>query len=161
MPSHRGAVVLLTPGERVAEHEAYLREGLNAVLPLTSPPEAVEAEIARQVSVAPRANSRIMVRLKAAIRAPSAHILCQTSNLSSTGLFLAHKANLPVGTVFTFELMLPGAKKPVAGEAKVVRHAVAEKEKVEGMGAAFTALAPEDRKLIQDFVDRLRSEGGA
>lgn len=159
MPSARGAVVLLTPEERVAEHRAYLQKGLNAVLPLTACPDVVEMEIARQVEVAPRVSTRIMLRLKARVQAQNAMIMCQTANISASGLFLVHKTILPVGTIFTFELLLPGVKAPIAGKARVVRHALMAKEKFEGMGATFIDLSPEDQNHLQEFVARSQAGG--
>jgi DNA-binding response OmpR family regulator len=161
MPSSSGSVMLLTPAERVEEHRAFLHKGLDVVLPRTAAPEAVEAEIARQVKVAPRANTRVMLRLNARIRAQNTLIMCQTANISPSGLFLIHAPTLPVGTVFTFELLLPKARAPIAGEARVVRHAFRNKEKYEGMGAAFISLPPESRKLLQEFVSRTQNAGGA
>ncbi|HAR98934.1 MAG TPA: hypothetical protein DCS11_08600 [Syntrophus sp. (in: bacteria)] len=161
MPSSSGSVMLLTPAERVEEHRAFLHKGLDAVLPRTAAPEAVEAEIARQVKVAPRANTRVMLRLNARIQTQNSMIMCQTANLSPSGLFLIHAPTLPVGTVFAFELMLPKARDPIAGEARVVRHALRNKEKFEGMGAAFISLSPDDQKLLQDFVARSGGTGGA
>jgi len=161
MPCSKGAILLLTPEDRVEEHRAYLQKGLNAVLPRTACPDVVEMEIARQVEVAPRVSTRVMLRLKARIQAKDAMILCQTANLSSSGLFLVHKTQLPVGTVFSFELMLPGARTPIAGEARVVRHATFIKEKYEGMGAVFIALPPEGQKILDEFVARQRPSGGA
>jgi len=154
MPSAKGAVMLLTPEERIEEHRAFLMNGLNAVLPRSAPPGAVEAEIARQVQVAPRISTRIMLRLKARIQAQNTLIMCQTGNISSSGLFLIHRTKLPVGTVFAFELLLPDAKAPIAGEARVVRHAATSKEKYEGMGAVFTSLSPDGLRLLQDFLAR-------
>lgn len=152
MPCSKGAIMLLTPAERVEEHRAFLQKGLNAVLPSTACPDVVEMEIARQVEVAPRVSTRVMLRLKARVQAQNAMIMCQTANISASGLFLVHKTILPVGTMFTFELLLPGAKTPITGEARVVRHALMAKEKYEGMGATFIALSPEDRERLREFV---------
>ena len=160
MPCSKGAVMLLTPAERVEEHRAYLQKGLNVVLPRTACPDVVELEIARQVEVAPRVSTRIMLRLKARVQTQNTMIMCQTANISASGLFLVHKTILPVGTVFSFELMLPGAKVPITGEARVVRHALLAKEKYEGMGATFISLSPDGQKLLQEFVARPQTTGG-
>jgi len=161
MPCSKGAVILLTPPERVEEHRAYLQKGLNVVLSRTVCPDVVELEIARQVEVAPRVNTRIMLRLKARVQSQNTMIMCQTANISASGLFLVHKTILPVGTIFSFELMLPGVKAPITGEARVVRHATFIKEKYEGMGAVFISLPPEGQKHLQNFVARTQAGGGA
>jgi len=159
MPCSKGAVILLTPQERVDEHRAYLQKGLNVVLSRAVCPDVVELEIARQIEVAPRVSTRIMLRLKAKVQTQNAMIMCQTANISATGLFLVHKTILPVGTRFTFELMLPGAKVPITGEARIVRHALKTKEKYEGMGAVFTALSPDGQRSLQEFVARSQAGG--
>jgi uncharacterized protein (TIGR02266 family) len=101
-----------------------------------------------------------MLRLKARVQTQSTMIMCQTANISASGLFLVHKTILPVGTVFTFELLLPGAKTPIAGKARVVRHALIVKEKYEGMGATFIDLSPEDQERLREFVAGAQAGGG-
>jgi len=126
--------------------------GLNALLPRTVSAADLEAEIARQTQVAPRLQARVMARLRARlVRTPSS-LICQTGNISASGMFLVSRMKLPVSTSFEFELALPKLKLPVAGEGRVVRHAATDREKLDGMGAAFLAFKADGRQQLLNFL---------
>jgi DNA-binding response OmpR family regulator len=161
LPSTKAALILLIPEERVEEHRIFLERGLNSLLPRTATPDAVEIEIARQTNVAPRVDTRIMVRLKAKIQAQNTLSMCQTANISSSGMLIISRTKLPMDTILTFELMVPGVQTPLSGEARVVRYTVKGKEKYEGMGMAFTALRGDGQRLLQDFLTRILAGGKA
>jgi hypothetical protein len=126
--------------------------GLNALLPRSVSAADLEAEIARQIQVAPRSDARVMARLRARLVRTSSSLICQTGNISSTGMFLVSKMKLPVSTSFEFELAIPRLKLPVAGEGRVVRHAATDREKMDGMGAAFLAFKADGRQQLLNFL---------
>jgi hypothetical protein len=144
-PSSRCILLVLAPPDRLETVQPYVGRGVNALLPRNASPEELEAEITRLTRAAPRLESRHMVRLKArAPRVPSP-MICQTDNISTSGMFLSTTIKVPVGTIIDFELDLPGREWPVLGEARVVRHAQPEQEKRDGMGVMFLTLRGEGR----------------
>jgi len=144
-PSSRCIFIVLAPPDRLDALQPYVGRGLNALLSRSAPSEDLEAEITRLTRAAPRLESRHMVRLKArAPRVPSP-LICQTDNISTSGMFLSTTIKVPVGTIIDFELDLPGREWPVQGEARVVRHALPEREKRDGMGVMFLTLRGEGR----------------
>ena len=126
--------------------------GLNALMPRSVPAADLEAEIARQIQVAPRSEARVMARLRARLVRTSSNIICQTGNISATGMFLASRMKLPINSSFEFELAIPRLKLPVAGEGRVVRHAATDREKMDGMGAAFLAFKADGRQQLLNFL---------
>ena len=154
-PNARCILMVLAGAALLEPLKSHLGKGLNSLLPLTAGPIAMEAEIARQIHVAPRLETRQMVRLKAKIAQSPSALICQTLNVSASGMFLSSMIKIPVGTEFEFELALPKLKLPVSGQARVVRHATMEREKKDGMGAEFVSFRTDGRALLMDFLAHL------
>jgi len=154
-PNRRCILIVLAPPDQFEGLKPHLGKGLNALLPRTAPPGVLETEIARQTHVAPRVETRQMVRLKAKITQTPSALICQTLNVSASGMFLSSMIKIPVGTEFEFELALPRLKLPVSGRARVMRHSAQEKEKRDGMGVEFISFRTDGRALLMDFLAHL------
>jgi hypothetical protein len=154
-PNTRCILIVLATPDRLEEMRPFLGKGLNALLSRSATPVELEAEIARQTHVAPRVETRQMVRLKAKIAQTPSALICQTLNISASGMFLSSMKKVPIGTVIDFELALPRLKLPVSGQARVVRHSLQEKEKRDGMGAAFLSFRIDGREKLMEFLSRL------
>jgi hypothetical protein len=61
---------------------------------------------------------------------------------------------LPVGAEFSFELQLPGEEKAIVGSARVVRHTDLERETVNGVGANFVNVGPNDLASLAEYLER-------
>jgi CheY-like chemotaxis protein len=151
-PCARGIFILLTTAARIEEYRPHLGRGLNAILPETATPAALEAEITRQVQVLPRLDTRCAVRMKAELKGGPAGI-CQTRDLSASGMFLICRGGRAVGESIRFELILPSTRIPLAGTGMVVRQAVPGRERYEGFAVAFTSFAPGSREALRGFLD--------
>ena len=151
----RCILIVLASPDHLEEMRPSIGKGLNGLLSRSAAPADLEAEIARQIHVAPRVETRQMARLKAKIAQSPSALICQTLNVSASGMFLSSMIKLPVGTVFDFELALPRLKLPVSGRARVVRHSSQEKEKRDGMGAEFISFTTDGRAQLMDFLARL------
>lgn len=151
-PSSRAILAVLAPPRHLSEFRPLLGKGLNALVSLDDPPEALEEAIGRQVEVAPRVNARVMVRLQARLTHNMTALLCQTANVSASGMFLELNRKIPVGSEFVFELAVPGGKEPVAGTGVIVRHGDPEREGRDGMGAAFTAFKGQGEAALKEFL---------
>ena len=155
-PCARCIFILLSPAERLEEYRSCLGRGLNVLLPDTADPEALEAGIARQVQAPPRLDARCAVRLKAALKGGPAGI-CQTRDLSVSGMFLISREGRAAGETLRFELALPFERTTVSGTAVVVRQAMPGRERYEGFAVAFTSFAPGGRESLKAFLDRKMS----
>jgi CheY-like chemotaxis protein len=159
MPCARCILMVLVPQAQLEEHRSFLGKGVSALLSDTISPAELEAEIARQTQVSPRVDARVMVRLKARVRDQQSSSLCQTDNVSLSGMFLNMSRKPPVGSMLAFELMIPGSRAPVCGEGRVVRHASGGREKHEGIGVAFCGLQNNGRQVLTEFLNRARPAG--
>jgi len=94
-------------------------------------------------------DSRIIVRLKAKTQLGHRVVLCQALNLSFTGMFVATSMTFPVGSDVLFELMLPQARFPLEGEARVVRHSSGLREHSIGMGLTFLSFKHDGAEALR------------
>ena len=153
-PSSKSIVIILAPRDRIAEYQAYLGKGVSALFAHGAQPQEVEGAIARLTQVAPRVESRIMVRLKAKIQQTHGVILCQAMNLSLSGMFVTTSMKFPVDSEVVFELLLPQTRIALNGEGKVVRHASGSRDKSDGMGILFVSFKADGQKILKTFIDQ-------
>lgn len=118
-----------------------------------------------------RSSVRLLVQLDATIDDGEMARMCQTENLSKSGMLVRTRAPLPVGTDVAVQFLFPGdpavaeAELPggyafVEGRARVVRHTDPGRESVLGMGLHFLNLEEHGRRLLHRFLDaRQQPEG--
>lgn len=152
-PCSRCILILLTPQSRLADCHPYLRLGVNALLPDSSSLAELDAEIGRQTQAARRVEARLLVRLRVTIPTAPQSVICQTVNVSATGMFLASTAQPPVGTGIEFEMPLPGSPQPIAGEAAVVRLSSIGRDRQRGLGVTFTSFRRDGWQVLRKFLE--------
>ena len=119
---------------------------------------------------ADRRSVRLMVQLDATIDDGKIARMCQTENLSKSGMLVRTSAPLPIGTKVDIQFLfrgdpalepeqLPGGYAFVEGEALVVRHTEPAKEPTFGMGLQFVRLEEHGKNLLGKFLD-LQEGGG-
>ena len=156
-PSRNVAVLLLAaPGhlEAAAELVGY---GANQALPLTAPAAQIERAVAVLTGAAPRLALRAISRVKVDLSRGTKLVLCQTENISATGMLLRTDQEYPIGTEFSFELALPGIDKPIRGRAQVVRNTLQRRERVTGVGVRFQQFDGSDAQRFAGYIERLAS----
>jgi len=155
--SRQAAVVLLAPAELRREAEAFLGRGVGRVLSLTDPPEFLQQILPGLLDVAVRIPLRAVSRLEGDAGRGRNLVLCQTVNVSSTGMLIRTDQGYPLGAELAFELSLPGERKPIRGRAEVVRYTVEQKERISGVGVRFRAFEGEDRYRFESHLQELSS----
>ena len=116
-------------------------------------PDHLQRELAKGLSnVALRKDSRLLVQIEAEMDAGSLMRVCQTSNLSESGMLLHTSRLFPVDTEAAVSFNLPGDPRTIEGTIKVVRHADPEREQMPGMGVHFTQLPNISREKLRDYV---------
>jgi len=139
-----------------AEDDEPLRQaGANVVLPGQVDPSLWDTRLEELLSIPPRLEARIPVRLQAwftGFVTGTEAIEAVTLNLSVRGALLETSAPLEVGSKLDMSLRLPGED----GEVKVVGQVVREEEGSEGRvrsAVKFLVLRDDARKRIRAFVD--------
>ncbi|MBI2838950.1 MAG: PilZ domain-containing protein [Acidobacteria bacterium] len=152
-PCSRCILILLTPQSRLEDCHPYLRLGVNALLPSSVSLAELDAEIGRQTQAARRVETRLLVRLRVTIPTAPQSVICQTVNVSATGMFLASTVQPPLGTGLAFEMPLPGWSQPIAGEAFVVRLSSIGRDRQRGLGVTFTSFRRDGGQLLREFIE--------
>jgi len=179
-PCRSAGILLLAEPDALDDARRLLGQGVNRVVPAAGAAEVFEKAVSELANVAPRCGMRTPVRMEVQLGEGRQRILCQTENLSATGMLLRGAAHPgahggparggpaadpvpdrePVGhghapARSAFELTLPDVGGSLSGEAEVVRH-TAPKEGVHGFAVRFLSLADEGQKKISAFLDRPR-----
>jgi len=146
-----GLVLLAAAGseERACQ---LLGHGVNRVLPLDAPRSELARVVVELLQVAPRVPLRLPARLLRREAERRSTALCQTVNLSASGMLVAGFAIYPVGLLLDFELSLPGDEAPVRGAVEVARRSNPTREGVEGFGARFVEFRDTDRLRLESFL---------
>ncbi len=98
-----------------------------------------------------RAMTRVSVKLGGAT---ATQLLCQTYDLSRTGLFVITQSRFPLGSSVLFALDLPGGGDGIHGEAEIVRHAHERRDRADGIGLRFVHFAADGERRLAAFLAR-------
>lgn len=155
-PCRNAAVVLLAPEALLDDANRYLGLGANAVLPEAEALELLPAKLRELIDVAPRYPLRVMSRIRGKLGLSGNTTLCQTENISVTGMLLRGDQHVPVGGEVHFELSLPGDGKPLRGTGQVVRHTFEKRERISGLGIKFVGFEDDGQIRLKTYLTSLR-----
>ena len=151
-PNRRTPLLLLTEAGRVEEARSYIGKGANRVVPLTVTAEALQSEVSSLLEVAPRLGMRVMASLEIHLDEGKTLAVCQTENVSATGMLIRTLVGYPLGTRLDFEFNLPLETLPVKGEAEVVRHTLAGRESIKGVGVRFVSFEGDGQRRFEAYL---------
>jgi CheY-like chemotaxis protein len=156
-PCRRSPLLVLTTRDRLPDAERYVGRGVNRVVALEETAEQLQREVSQLLSVAPRRDLRMMVRVNVRVGEKNELSLFQSENLSQTGMLVRGGDPYPLGTRVAFEFDLGLDRSPVRGEAEVVRHTTPGREDVRGgMGLRFFYFEKDGLVRLQRFLESLR-----
>lgn len=147
-PSRRATLVLLAEEEHVASLEDLSDPNL-AVLDAAQRQERLQAEVLKLIDSAARVATRFLIRLQVHVGEGTLLRMCQTENISESGMLLRSEEAFPVGSEIEIEISVPGDEPPIRGRARIVRHTNPDVETISGVGVQFAEFA-------HDGHDRLR-----
>jgi uncharacterized protein (TIGR02266 family) len=150
--SRSAAVFILTRSEHRQGADELVGFGANRVIVADEPDESLRRDVASIVAAAPRTSLRALARLQIQLHLGPTMLLCQTENLSVSGMLIRTDHVFAVGNQVAFELSLPGDAKPIRGRAEVVRQTLHKREKVIGVGVRFLALSPGDKERLASHL---------
>jgi hypothetical protein len=123
--------------------------GVNRVVTLDEPVEAVEQHVADLLDIAPRAAVRFTARLTTVLDDGTLEIVGRTANVSVTGMLLQTTTSLNPGQKVAFEFLADNGNDMVSGQAEIVRCAVADHGGVNGIGIRFLDFDGNGRQRIE------------
>jgi hypothetical protein len=150
---HAAVVLLAAPGWG-KQAEGFIGMGANRVLAHDAPPELLQQILPDLLNAAPRIPMRLLTRLEVPSGLGPSRVLCQTVNVSSSGMLVRLDEPYPVGTEVGFELVVPGENQPIRGRAEVVRHTVQRRDPVGGVAVRFRSFRSGDRVRFTTTLTR-------
>ncbi|MEM6792742.1 MAG: PilZ domain-containing protein [Acidobacteriota bacterium] len=151
----QSSLILLAAGDRETEAQRFIGQGANRSVALGAAPSEIQSSISSVLDVAPRKSARFLARMEIRIGGAKDMLLCQTENMSATGLLVRTDRRYEVGTQIEFEFSVPGDPRPLRGVAEVVRHTLVGRDQVGGIGMRFLSFAGDSQHRFESFVDRL------
>ena len=154
LPCEQTPILLLAEDEHVASVADKLagRETISVASQSSAAWQLQQKLSAGLSDVAVRKRSRLMVQIQTAVDMGTLMRVCQTSNLSETGMLLHTSRVFPLDTVATVSFNLPGDPRTIEGSVRVVRHTDRQREHLPGMGVEFTHLEAAARERLRDYV---------
>jgi uncharacterized protein (TIGR02266 family) len=112
----------------------------------------------RLLKVAPRIEARVLVRLEVKLANAMQKVSCQSENISEGGLLLRTDTVLPIGTRVQFDFALPGERSSIQGEAEVMRYAVPDVERLQGMGLRVIFFKGDGPRRIKQYLAQTKKK---
>jgi CheY-like chemotaxis protein len=145
-------ILVLAHPTRLEEVRTLLPGGAKQALSSEEPARLLQEMATRLLGVAARVSVRVPVKLEVGLGEGPTRVACQSENLSADGLLIRSETLYPIGTKVQFECTLPGEFAPIRGDAEIVRHAVADVEKVHGIGLKVHAFKGDGGRRLKSFV---------
>lgn len=153
-PNFTSSLLVLARPEDLEEYRKFMGKGISGILPIYSDPSEVERTIGALTHIAPRVAARIMLKLRVHMDTRQGALLCQTVNLSMSGMLVQTSMQYDVNAETSFEFKLPGDSEPVSGQAVIARHTIGSREKARGMGLKFLSFNGNSEQRLYSFLKK-------
>jgi uncharacterized protein (TIGR02266 family) len=141
-------LVALANGPAAEIAKALLGKGVNRVLDPAAGAAALVRAVVELVEAPPRVPVKSVIRFRVRTGKDEKIAMCQTEDISSTGVFVRTEMAAPQGAQVRFEVALPGLIEPIRGTAEIARQISGSMERPPGLGLRFL-------ELDGDAADRL------
>ncbi|MEM9293881.1 MAG: PilZ domain-containing protein [Acidobacteriota bacterium] len=150
--NQRSPLLLVCRDEDEEAASALMGRGANRVVSISRSAARLQSEVSELLTVAPRTDLRVMANLQIQLEEGPSLAMCQTENISVSGMLLRTDEDYPKGTRFRFEFVLPSDERSVRGEAQVVRHTTVGRERVRGIGVRFLDFEGDGQDRFEEFI---------
>ncbi|MEM1177114.1 MAG: PilZ domain-containing protein [Acidobacteriota bacterium] len=154
-PCHGASLILLTASSHEADAHRFIGQGANRSISLEASEDTIQSSISGLLDVAPRKAARFLARMEIRIGGAKDMLLCQTENMSSTGMLVRTDRRYEIGTQIEFEFSVVGDPRPLRGVAQVVRHTIVGRDRVGGIGMRFLSFAGDSQLRFESYIDQL------
>lgn len=151
----RSPLLLLATNGVYEEAQSFIGRGANRVVPLEDSEAQIQNAVSQLLNVAPRKAARFVARLEIKLGGAKDMILCQTENISATGMLINTERRYELGTKIHFEFPLPEDHRPIIGVAEVVRHTNSGRDAVAGIGLRFLSFAGDSQRRFNAYLKGL------
>jgi len=126
--------------------------GVNKILPKPVVRADFHEACSALLSVQARKEGRLLVYVQVLGYVHTGFFLCNSMNLSATGILLVTARKLKMGETVELQITLPREREKVRVNGEVMREAREVPTKLNAYGVRFTDLSDDDRKRIRAFV---------
>lgn len=156
-PNVTTRVALLAAPEELPEATQRRERGATKALATSLGQLELQEAVTNLLRSRARLHVRVLTRLAARLGGAAAtQLLCQTRDLSRSGLLVETESRFALGASIEFALDLPGAGGRIRGDAEVVRHAHQGRDGIDGLGLRFARFAADgERRLVAFLEERL------
>lgn len=155
---HAGFLLLCDP-DHVDNAYRYVDRGVNRAVAVNWNASRFWQAMADLLDVAPRISMCAPVNLEIVVGGQSHTRLCQTGNISRTGMLLLGDPIFEAGTDLGFSLSFPDDPEPVQGEAEVVRSTDMKREDCQGFAVRFLSFRGDGQYRLEGYIEeQLREE---
>ena len=156
--SSGASILVLAEPDGVEAAWPMIGRGVNQIMLVSDPPERIREQIAILLDVAPRATVHLPTRLETAFGNKGREILCQTENLSMSGMLVKTRRQLEIGSMVAFKIVLPDGAGTIRGRGELVRRSKPNREGVEGLGIRFLDFSADSDRKLEDHLAGYVSE---
>ena len=157
-PSRNAAILVLAEPDQVDVARALRSRGVNRVMLVTDPPEIICDQMASLLEVAPRVLIRLATNVEAALGNTGREFMCQTVNLSSSGMLIRTQHRPPLGAPVVFKIHVAEPFGTIFGRGEIVRHATEAQGGVDGIAIRFVSFAKDGALRLSDYIETLTRE---
>lgn len=152
--SRHASLVLLAERSQADDARRYIGRGANRVVVIGESEDQIQQVVSGLLNVAPRKSARFLARLEIKVGGAKDMMLCQTENVSATGMLIRIDQRYELGTEIHFEINLAGDPRPVSGVAEVVRHTQIGRDDVGGIGVVFRSFTGDSQRRFDAWRER-------
>jgi CheY-like chemotaxis protein len=152
VPSGRHASLLL-----LSSPETPAPEGVNAVLHKPVVGNDFNETCRRLLSIEARKDARLLVYVNVQGFAQNSLFLCNSLNLSASGILILTARKMKLGDVVQLQITLPREREKIKVSGLVVREAQEVDSRLNAYGLAFQDLSPDEKERIRKYVEAERS----
>ena len=134
-------------------------KGVNVVLTKPVVSASFNEACKKLLQVESRRDSRLLVYVQVQGFVQSNFFLCNSRNLSASGILILTTKHLKMGDGVQLQITLPREKEKVRAFAKVVREAKEVSTKLNAYGLHFIEIAEKDRERIRKFIKEEGRQG--
>ena len=151
----RSSLIVLADADKKDEASAFIGKGANRAIALEEADGLIQQMISDLLSVAPRKEGRFMARLEIKFGDSRDMLLCQTENLSASGMLIRTDKRYEVGVQIHFEFGIPNDQRPIVGTAEIVRHTMINRDQIGGVGVRFLSFGGDSQRRFAAYIASL------
>lgn len=151
--SRNAGLVVVADPHRIRDARQLVGRGVNRVVDASQPVGQAVQELTTLLSVAPRIPLKLPARIALRMGDRPLSVLCQTENVSLTGMLVRGCTHCSPGSKVAFRIELPGEEEPLEGVAEITRKTDPLREGLQGFGARFLLFDGEGQDRFQTWLE--------